>query len=99
MGIGGTAYICFARPQLTTVGLVITILIMLPIMYFGRRIRDISLLQQPGPDRRQVRWYPSSSAMKIVRSRNQEAREKPASAVQGRPFSIPPNGAFFCARL
>lgn len=76
MGIGGTAYLFWLAPQLT-VGLVIAIpLVMLPIMYFGRRVRNISRSSQDRVADVGAMISETLGAMKIVQAFNQESREQ-----------------------
>jgi ATP-binding cassette subfamily B protein len=75
MGIGGTAYLFYLAPQLT-IWLVIAIpLIMLPIMYFGRRVRNISRTSQDRVADVGGMVTETLGAMKIVQAFNQENRE------------------------
>ena len=76
MGIGGTAYLFWLAPQLT-VGLIIAIpLIMLPIMYFGRRVRNVSRTSQDRVADVGAMISETLGAMKIVQAFNQEKRER-----------------------
>ncbi|MFM7348855.1 MAG: ABC transporter transmembrane domain-containing protein [Erythrobacter sp.] len=74
-GIGGIAFLVFLAPQLT-LGLLIGIpLVVIPIVFFGRKIRNVSRTSQ---DRiADVGAYVTEvlSAMKIVQSFGQERRE------------------------
>lgn len=74
-GIGGIGFLVFLAPQLT-MGLLVGIpLVILPIVYFGRKIRTVSRTSQ---DRiADVGAYVTEvlSAMKIVQSFGQEQRE------------------------
>ncbi|MXO91588.1 ATP-binding cassette domain-containing protein [Altererythrobacter aquaemixtae] len=75
MGIGGTAYLFYLAPQLT-IGLVIAIpLIMLPIMYFGRRVRNVSRTSQDRVADVGSMVAETLGAMKVVQAFNQEHRE------------------------
>ncbi|WP_086737979.1 ABC transporter transmembrane domain-containing protein [Erythrobacter colymbi] len=84
-GIGGIGFLVYLAPQLT-LGLLIGIpLIILPIVFFGRKIRAVSRTSQ---DRiADVGAYVTEvlSAMKIVQSFGQERRENQrfASVVEG----------------
>lgn len=84
-GIGGIGFLVFLAPQLT-MGLLIGIpLVIIPIVYFGRKIRAVSRTSQ---DRiADVGAYVTEvlSAMKIVQSFGQESRESErfASVVEG----------------
>lgn len=74
-GIGGIAFLVFLAPQLT-LGLLVGIpLVVIPIVFFGRKIRNVSRTSQ---DRiADVGAYVTEvlSAMKIVQSFGQEKRE------------------------
>jgi ATP-binding cassette, subfamily B, bacterial len=84
-GIGGIGFLVFLAPQLT-LGLLIGIpLVIIPIVYFGRKIRAVSRTSQ---DRiADVGAYVTEvlSAMKIVQSFGQERRESErfAGVVEG----------------
>ncbi|HSF13398.1 MAG TPA: ABC transporter transmembrane domain-containing protein [Erythrobacter sp.] len=84
-GIGGIGFLVFLAPQLT-LGLLIGIpLVIIPIVFFGRKIRAVSRTSQ---DRiADVGAYVTEvlSAMKIVQSFGQEKRESDrfASVVEG----------------
>ncbi|MEB3416144.1 ABC transporter transmembrane domain-containing protein [Alteriqipengyuania sp. WL0013] len=76
MGIGGTIYLFTLAPQLT-LGLVIGIpLIVLPIAWFGRRIRSVSRSSQDRIADVGSMVAETLGAMKIVQGFNQEAREQ-----------------------
>lgn len=76
MGIGGTVALFWLAPQLT-IGLVIAIpLVMLPIMYFSRRVRNISRSSQDRVADVGSMVSETLGAMKVVQAFNQEAREK-----------------------
>jgi len=76
MGIGGTAYLFWLAPQLT-LGLLIAIpLIILPIMFFGRRVRNISRSSQDRVADVGAMVSETLGAMKIVQAFNQESREQ-----------------------
>lgn len=76
MSIGGTAYLFFLAPQLT-IWLVIAIpLIMLPIMGFGRRLRNVSRTSQDRVADVGGMVTETLGAMKIVQAFNQETREQ-----------------------
>ncbi|MXP15415.1 ATP-binding cassette domain-containing protein [Altererythrobacter confluentis] len=75
MGLGGTAYLFWLAPQLT-IWLVVAIpLIILPIAYFGRRVRNISRTSQDRVADVGAMVTETLGAMKIVQAFNQEARE------------------------
>lgn len=84
-GIGGIGFLVFLAPQLT-LGLLVGIpLVIIPIVFFGRKIRAVSRTSQ---DRiADVGAYVTEvlSAMKIVQSFGQEKRESDrfASVVEG----------------
>lgn len=76
MGIGGTIYLFTLAPQLT-LALVIGIpLIVLPIAWFGRRIRNVSRSSQDRIADVGSMVAETLGAMKIVQGFNQEAREQ-----------------------
>ncbi|GAA4642603.1 ABC transporter transmembrane domain-containing protein [Pontixanthobacter gangjinensis] len=76
MGIGGTIFLFWLAPGLT-VGLVIAIpLIILPIMYFSRRVRNISRSSQDRVADVGSMVSETLGAMKVVQAFNQESREK-----------------------
>ncbi|WJY19400.1 ABC transporter transmembrane domain-containing protein [Alteriqipengyuania flavescens] len=76
MGIGGTIYLFTLAPQLT-LGLVIGIpLVVLPIAWFGRRIRSVSRSSQDRIADVGSMVAETLGAMKIVQGFNQEAREQ-----------------------
>lgn len=97
-GIGGIGFLVFLAPQLT-MGLLVGIpLVILPIVYFGRKIRTVSRTSQ---DRiADVGAYVTEvlSAMKIVQSFGQEQREGERFAAWSRALSPPPGGASCCGQ-
>ncbi len=81
MAVGGTAYLFWLAPQLT-VGLVIGIpVVILPIMLFGRRIRNVSRSSQDRIADVGAMIAEVLAAMKIVQAFNQERREGERFAV------------------
>jgi len=75
MGIGGVAYLFTLAPMLT-LGLVLTIpVIVLPIVWFGRRLRNVSRTSQDRVADVGAMVAEVLSAMKIVQAFNQEQRE------------------------
>jgi len=81
MAVGGTAYLFWLAPQLT-VGLVIGIpVVILPIMFFGRRIRNVSRSSQDRIADVGAMIAEVLAAMKIVQAFNQEKREGERFAV------------------
>ncbi len=76
MGIGGVAYLFTLAPRLT-MGLVIAIpVIILPIVWFGRRLRNVSRSSQDRVADIGAMVSEVLGAMKIVQAFNQEARER-----------------------
>ena len=75
MGIGGLAYLLTLAPKLT-LGLVLAIpLIVLPIVWFGRRVRNVSRSSQDRVADVGAMVSEVLGAMKIVQAFNQEDRE------------------------
>ena len=73
--IGGTALLLYLAPQLT-LGLIIGIpLVVLPIVFFGRRIRSVARHSQDRVADVGAMVTEVLSAMKVVQAFNQEARE------------------------
>ncbi len=76
MAVGGTIYLFYLAPDLT-MGLLIAIpLVMVPIMFFSRRIRSISRSSQDRVADIGSMVSETLGAMKIVQAFNQETREK-----------------------
>ncbi len=76
MAIGGTVFLFWLAPQLT-MGLLIAIpLVMGPIMFFSRRVRNISRSSQDRVADIGAMVSETLGAMKIVQAFNQEVREK-----------------------
>ncbi len=75
MGIGGTIRLFFIAPKLT-LGLLVAIpLIILPIVWFGRKLRTVSRTSQDRVANVGAMVSETLDAMKIVQAFNQEARE------------------------
>lgn len=75
MAIGGTAMLLYLAPTLT-LGLLIGIpLVVLPIMFFGRRIRSVSRTSQDRVADVGAMVTEVLSGMKVVQAFNQEERE------------------------
>ena len=75
MGIGGTVRLFFIAPKLT-LGLLVAIpLIILPIVWFGRKLRTVSRTSQDRVANVGAMVSETLDAMKIVQAFNQEARE------------------------
>jgi ATP-binding cassette subfamily B protein len=76
MGIGGLAYLFTLAPKLT-LGLVLAIpLIVLPIVWFGRRLRNVSRTSQDRVADIGAMVSEVLGAMRIVQAFNQEDRER-----------------------
>jgi len=76
MAIGGTVYLFYLAPRLT-VGLVLAIpLVVLPIVIFGRRVRNVSRSSQDRVADVGAMISEVLGAMKIVQAFNQEGRER-----------------------
>ncbi|TMM48357.1 ABC transporter transmembrane domain-containing protein [Qipengyuania marisflavi] len=76
MALGGTAYLFWLVPQLT-IGLVLIIpLIVVPITFFGRRLRTVSRTSQDRVADIGAMVTEVLGAMKIVQGFNQESREQ-----------------------
>ncbi len=75
-GVGGVTYLFYLAPRLTA-GLVIGIpLIVLPIAWFGRRLRNVSRTSQDRVADIGAKTTEVLSAMRIVQSFNQEEHER-----------------------
>ncbi len=75
IAIGGTAYLFWLAPKLT-MGLLVAIpLVMVPIMYFSRRVRNISRSSQDRVADVGSIVAETLGAMKVVQAFNQEKRE------------------------
>jgi ATP-binding cassette subfamily B protein len=88
-GIGGTIYLFILAPKLTA-GLVIGIpLVVLPIAYFGRRLRNVSRTSQDRVADIGAKTAEVLAAMRVVQSFNQEEHERGifAAAVE-RTFAV-----------
>lgn len=75
MGIGGVVYLFTLAPRLTLGLLVGLVLVVLPLMLFGRRIRTISRTSQDRVADIGAMVAETLGAMKIVQAFNQEQRE------------------------
>ncbi len=76
MGIGGVAYLFTLVPRLT-LGLVLVIpLVILPLVWFGRRVRTVSRSSQDRVADVGAMVSEVLGAMKIVQAFNQEGRER-----------------------
>ncbi len=76
MGIGGLGYLFTLAPKLT-LGLALSIpLIVLPIVWFGRRVRNVSRSSQDRVADIGAMVSEVLGAMKIVQAFNQESRER-----------------------
>jgi ATP-binding cassette subfamily B protein len=75
MGIGGVAYLFTLAPQLTLMLVLAIPLIVLPIVWFGRRLRNVSRTSQDRVADVGSMVAEVLGAMKIVQAFNQETRE------------------------
>ena len=75
MGVGGVAYLFTLAPRLTLGLLVGLVLVVLPLMMFGRRVRTISRTSQDRVADIGATVAETLGAMKIVQAFNQERRE------------------------
>lgn len=75
MGIGGVAYLFTLAPQLTLMLVLAIPLIVLPIVWFGRRLRNVSRTSQDRVADVGSMVAEVLGAMKIVQAFNQEERE------------------------
>lgn len=84
MGIGGVAYLFTLAPKLTLALVIAIPLIVLPIVWFGRRLRNVSRSSQDRVADVGSMVAEVLGAMKIVQAFNQEEREvaRFASAVE-----------------
>jgi len=84
MGIGGVAYLFTLAPRLTLALVIAIPLIVLPIVWFGRRLRNVSRSSQDRVADVGSMVAEVLGAMKIVQAFNQEEREAArfASAVE-----------------
>lgn len=84
MGIGGVAYLFTLAPRLTLALVIAIPLIVLPIVWFGRRLRNVSRSSQDRVADVGSMVAEVLGAMKIVQAFNQEEREvaRFASAVE-----------------
>ncbi len=75
MGVGGVAYLFTLAPRLTLGLLVGLVVVVLPLMMFGRRVRNISRSSQDRVADIGAMVSETLGAMKIVQAFNQERRE------------------------
>src|SRR6187399_552513 len=75
MAIGGIGYLLYLAPALTGMLLLIVPLVLLPIVWFGRRLRQVSRLSQDRVAGVGSLVSEVLGAMKIVQGFNQEGRE------------------------
>ena len=76
MAIGGIGYLLYLAPDLTAMLLIGVPLILLPIVWFGRRLRNVSRESQDRVADVGSRVAEVLGAMKIVQGFNQEEREQ-----------------------
>ena len=76
MGVGGVAYLFTLAPKLTLALVVAIPLIVLPIVWFGRRLRNVSRTSQDRVADVGAMVAEVLGAMKIVQAFNQESREE-----------------------
>jgi len=76
MVVGGTAYLVYLAPALAGTLVIAVPLVMLPIMWFGRKVRVVSRESQDRVAEVGSRTAEVLGAMKIVQGFNQEAREE-----------------------
>ena len=91
MGIGGIVYLFTLAPMLTGALLLGIPVIILPIVFLGRKLRDVSRLSQDRIADVGAMTSETLGAMKIVQAFGQEERE-------GERFRIAVEGAFGTAR-
>ena len=76
MGVGGVAYLFTLAPKLTLALVIAIPLIVLPIVWFGRRLRNVSRTSQDRVADVGAMVAEVLGAMKIVQAFNQEGREQ-----------------------
>lgn len=76
MGVGGVAYLFTLAPKLTLALVIAIPLIVLPIVWFGRRLRNVSRTSQDRVADVGAMVAEVLGAMKIVQAFNQESREE-----------------------
>jgi ATP-binding cassette subfamily B protein len=76
MGIGGVAYLFTLAPRLTLALVIAIPLIVLPIVWFGRRLRNVSRTSQDRVADVGAMVAEVLGAMRIVQAFNQESREE-----------------------
>lgn len=75
MGVGGIIYLFILAPGLTLMLLIVVPLVILPIVWFGKRLRDVSRESQDRVADVGATTSEVLGAMKIVQGFNQEQRE------------------------
>jgi len=75
MGVGGTIRLMFIAPTLTIGLLVVIPVILVPVVWFGRRLRNVSRTSQDRVADVGAMVAETLDAMKIVQAFNQETRE------------------------
>ncbi len=75
MGIGGVAYLFYLAPGLTLALLIAVPITIVPIIWFGRKLRNVSRESQDRVADVGTRTSEALGSMKIVQGFNQEARE------------------------
>ena len=73
-GVGGLIYMAFISPKLTGLMLLVIPIVMVPIIYFGRRVRGLSKASQERIADVAGQVQESLSAIKIVQAFTQERR-------------------------
>jgi ATP-binding cassette subfamily B protein len=76
MAIGGTGYLLYLAPALTGMLVLVVPLVLVPIVWFGRKVRKVSRDSQDHVARVGSLTSEVLGAMKIVQGFNQEAREE-----------------------
>ncbi|MCE2841749.1 MAG: ABC transporter transmembrane domain-containing protein [Novosphingobium sp.] len=76
MGVGGVAYLFTLAPKLTLALVIAIPLIVLPIVWFGRRLRNVSRTSQDRVADVGAMVAEVLGAMRIVQAFNQESREE-----------------------
>ncbi|MCB2073021.1 MAG: ATP-binding cassette domain-containing protein [Novosphingobium sp.] len=74
-GVGGITYLFFLAPKLTAILVVAIPLIVLPIVWFGRRLRNVSRTSQDRVADIGATVSEVLGALKVVQAFNQEGRE------------------------
>jgi ATP-binding cassette subfamily B protein len=87
-GVGGVTYLFFLAPKLTAILIVAIPVIVLPIVWFGRRLRNVSRTSQDRVADIGATVAEVLGALKVVQAFNQEGREwQRFSAAVERTFS------------